>query len=171
MWGCSLTVRETKLGFNTCKIQDMRTHIFVRIASIIALVYCIGHMSGFPWTPNQDPEASRVVEAMQVTTFDAEGVSRTYWDFYVGFGLIIGAFLLFQTVALWQVSSLMKNEVLKSIPILISFFLSFGINAILSWKFFFAVPAILSISIAACVALAIVFSYRKYNAERFKGTV
>jgi hypothetical protein len=33
--------------------------------------------------------------------FDAMGFSRTYWDFYYGFGLVISGYLLVQAVMLW----------------------------------------------------------------------
>jgi len=46
---------------------------------------------------------------MKSQHFLAQGATRTYWDFYFGFGVLIGVFLLIQAVALWQIGSLAKN--------------------------------------------------------------
>ena len=62
-----------------------------------------------------------------------------------GFGLIISAFLLVQAVVLWQ---------LQIRPIVASFLVAFVVNAILAWMFFFAVPAVMAVAIAACLGLA-----------------
>ncbi len=72
--------------------------------------------------------------------FDAMGFSRTYWDFYYGFGLVISGYLLVQAVVLWQLASRAKADSVRVRPIIASFFVSFLVNAILVWKYFFTVP-------------------------------
>ena len=43
---------------------------------------------------------------MQSTHFYIMGSSRTYWDFYVGFGLFVSVFLLLAVVLAWQLGRL-----------------------------------------------------------------
>ena len=123
----------------------MKPSILLRIASIITLLYFAGHTAGMPWTPAAGPGELPVIEAMKTHRFETEGFARTYWDFYFGFGLIISAFLLVQAVVLWQ---------LQIRPIVASFLVAFVVNAILAWMFFFAVPAVMAVAIAACLGLA-----------------
>jgi hypothetical protein len=43
---------------------------------------------------------------MRSVRFDAHGFSRTYWEFYVGFGLFVSVFLVFAAVLAWQLGDL-----------------------------------------------------------------
>ncbi|MFC5740270.1 hypothetical protein ACFPZD_01765 [Dyella tabacisoli] len=96
-----------------------------------------------------------VIDAMKSHHFDAVGPSRTYWDFYVGFGVIIDLYQLLQAVVLWQLAALAKTDALRVRPIVVTFLMASIINAALSWKFFFAVPLILNVVIALCLGWAV----------------
>src|SRR5579863_6342182 len=69
--------------------QDMKASLFYRIAAVLLLFFDAGHTSGFPWS---DPKWGVDLSAMRSTHFYIIGFSRTYWDFYVGFGLFVGVF-------------------------------------------------------------------------------
>src|SRR5689334_2743894 len=113
---------------------EMKTSTFLRIASILTLLYFAGHTSGAPWTPDDGPGSVSVIEAMKGHSFDVIGSTRTYWDFYFGFGIIISLFLALQAVVLWQLASLAKTEPLRVRPIVAVFFIAFVINSVLAWK-------------------------------------
>ena len=132
----------------------MKVSMLLRIASITSLLFAAGHTLGGlqSWSPPGDTE---VFQAMRSFRFDAEGVTRTYWDFYVGFGLIISVFLLAQAVVLWQLATISKKDPIQVRPILAVLLLSVVANAVLSWKFFFATPMILGLAIASSLGLAI----------------
>ena len=53
----------------------MKSSTFLRIASIITLLYFAGHTAGVPWTPDDGPGAVPVLEAMKSHSFDAVGSS------------------------------------------------------------------------------------------------
>src|SRR5690242_5436793 len=74
----------------------------LRIASIVAFVYWIGHTAGAPWTPARGAAEAAAIDALRSLHFVVQGFSRSYWDFYVGFGVAISVFLLVQAVLLWQ---------------------------------------------------------------------
>jgi hypothetical protein len=117
----------------------MRTSLWLRIAAVITLLYFAAHTMGMPWTPAAGPQES-----------------RTYWDFYLGFGLVISGYLALQTVVLWQLASLANRDAGQLRPIIAAFFVSFALNAFLAWKYFFAIPVIMAMAIASCLALAFV---------------
>jgi hypothetical protein len=126
----------------------MKASLLLRIAAVVTFLYLAGHTAGIPWTPAVGPKEIPVLEAMKGHSFDAEGFKRTYWDFYFGFGVIISGFLLVQAVVLWQLGSLAKTDALRIRPIVASFFVAFIVNAVLAWKYFFAVPAVMAVAIS-----------------------
>jgi hypothetical protein len=130
----------------------------LRIAAAITLLFCVAHTSGTPWTPAAGPLDATVIEAMKAHRFDALGVSRTYWDFYYGFGWIIAGYLLLQAVVLWQMAALARANPSTVRPVIASFLVSFALNAFLAQKFFFAVPVAMAATIAACLAIAFVLA-------------
>ena len=94
------------------------------------------------------------------------GSTRTYWDFYFGFGVIISLYVLLQAVVLWQLGSLAKTDALRVRPIVASFFVAFIVNTVLAWKYFFAIPVVLSVAILVCLALAFITAGRSNVAQR-----
>ena len=139
----------------------MRSWFFLRAASSIALLYCAGHMAGMPWTPVTGPREAALLEAMKSDSFEVMGGLRTYWDFYIGFGAIIGGFLALQAIVLWQVASLARVNAKQVRPIVAAFLVSFVANAAITWKFFFPVPVILAAATALCLACALILSLRE----------
>ena len=79
----------------------MNASLLLRIASVISLVFAAGHSLGGRkyWSPQGKTE---VLKAMRTVRFEVFGVSRTYLDFYLGFGLSLSVFLLLQAAVLWQ---------------------------------------------------------------------
>jgi len=144
----------------------MKAFHFLRIAAVVTLLYFAGHTAGMPWTPYTDPEALAIIEAMKNHSFLAEGLKGTYWDFYFGFGIIISLFLFVQAAVLWQVASLAKTDAIRVRPIVVSFLVAFIINAALAWKYFFAVPVVMSGVIALCLTISLVLASRTQTALR-----
>jgi len=144
----------------------MKSSTFLRIASIITFLYFAGHTSGMPWTPDAGPAAMPVLEAMKSHSFDAMGSTRTYWDFYVGFGIIISLLMLLLGVVLWQLGSLAKTDALRVRPIVASFFVAFIVNTVLAWKYFFVLPVVMSAAILVCLALAFITAGRSKIAQQ-----
>ena len=83
----------------------MKPSLLYRIAAILLLLFAVGHTLGFRQI---DPKwgVDSLVRSMQSTHFDASGSDRTYWDFYVGFGLFVTALLVFASVVAWQFGNL-----------------------------------------------------------------
>jgi hypothetical protein len=120
----------------------------LRAASILSLLYCMGHMSGLPWTPGESSAAAGVVDSMRSVQFEAIGEQRTYWDFYFGFGLIIGLDLLVQSGVLWWLSTLARREARALMPVLGVMLAGVVGNMYLSQRYFFVIPAGFGLAIA-----------------------
>ena len=131
----------------------MRSSLFLRTGSVITLLFAAGHTLGAreSWSPVGD---TPVLQSMKAFRFEAMGVSRTYWDFYFGFGLFISVLLLAQAVVLWQLATIAKTDSIRLRPVIASLFLASVACAFLAWKFIFAAPIIFSVTIAACLGVA-----------------
>ena len=138
----------------------MKTSTLLRVAGVLMFLYFVGHTSGAPWTPGEGASDMAVVEAMREDHFALVGVSRSYWDFYFGFGLIVSVMQLMQAVVLWQLSTLAKTDAARLRPIIAVFCVSLAANAVLSWMYFFAIPVVMALLIAICLALAFVSAKR-----------
>jgi hypothetical protein len=92
--------------------------------------------------------------AIQSSHFQVLGFSRTYWDFYVGFGLFVSVLLLLAATLAWQLGSLPAQtlRLLRSTAWVLA--LSFAAVTILSWTNFFIIPIVFSSVITACLVLA-----------------
>ena len=131
----------------------MKPALLYRIASVLLLLFAIGHTLGFRQV---DPSwgVDSVVGAMKSTPFDVQGFTRTYWDFYMGFGLFVTVFLVFAAVLAWQLGGLPIN-VLRAMPV-VPWALALGFVGVtfLSWRYFFVVPLAFSAVITLCLILA-----------------
>ena len=97
-----------------------------------------------------------VLNAMRTVRFDVMGVSRTYLDFYRGFGFTLSVFLLLQAILLWQLAVLAKSAPLQVRRMVASFALASLACAILSWKFILPIPAVFSAALTVCLGMAFV---------------
>ena len=134
--------------------------LMLRTASIITLLFAAGHTVGGlqSWSP---PGETEVLRAMRTFRFDADGVNRTYWDFYIGFGLMISVFLLAQSAVLWQLSGVAKRDAALVRPILGVLLVSAVATGALAWRFFFTVPLVLAVTIALSLGLALAVAPRR----------
>jgi len=133
----------------------MKPQLLLRIAAVLTLIHAVLHtVGGLLGEPSHGPEERAVIATMKASAFDFMGSSRTYWDFYFGFGLFLSVGLVLQAVLLWQLAALAKSDPAKARPFMISLFLAFVAAIVLSWQFFFIAPLVTEAIIAAFIALA-----------------
>jgi hypothetical protein len=131
----------------------MKVSLIYRIASVLLMLFAVGHTLGFRQTL---PEwgVNSLVASMRTIHFNAQGFNRSYYDFYVGFGLFVSVLLLFASVSAWQLGG-MNREALARIPgIRWSLAICFVAVTALSWMYFFLIPIIFSSVIAVCLLMA-----------------
>src|SRR6266852_4047274 len=126
----------------------MKASMFYRIAAVLLLIFAAGHTSGFPWS---DPKWGVDLGSMRSTHFYIMGFSRTYWDFYVGFGLFVSVFLLLAVVLAWQLGGLPPESLTRMRGTAWTFSLCFAAITVLAWKYFFILLIIFSIAVTLCL--------------------
>jgi hypothetical protein len=129
----------------------MKASAFYRVAAVLLLLFDAGHTSGFPWS---DPKWGVELGSLRSTHFYIMGVSRPYWDFYVGFGLFVSVFLLLAVVLAWQLAGLPRESLALMSGTAWAFALCFAAITVLSWKYFFIIPIVFSIVTTSCLTAA-----------------
>jgi len=121
----------------------MKASLLYRIVSVLLILFALGHTLGFR---RVDPrwEVDSIIAALRSTHFDVQGLNRTYWDFYTGFGLFVTVLLVFVAALSWQLGDLPKESVLAMPVITWGLAACFVAVTFLSWKYFFVVPIIFS---------------------------
>ncbi len=117
------------------------------------MLFAIGHTLGFR---KIDPKwgVDSLIGSMQSIHFDVQGFSRTYWDFYVGFGLFVSVFLLFAAVLAWQLGGLPAETLARMRGTAWALALCFAAVTVLSWTNFFIIPVVFSIVVTVCLVAA-----------------
>jgi hypothetical protein len=131
----------------------MKAPWLYRISSILLLLFAIGHTMGFRQI---DPKwgLDSMIQSMRSIHFNANGSDRTYWDFFVGFGLFVTVLLVLASVIAWQLAGL-PPETLAGMRITAwGFVFCFAVVVYLSWRYFFLIPVIFSAVILLCLTLA-----------------
>jgi hypothetical protein len=131
----------------------MKAFVFYRIASVLLLLFAIGHTFGFRQN-NPDWAAGAVLDSMRSIHFDAMGFNRTYWDFFSAFGFFFSVFLVFSGALSWQLSSLPAETLSRIRGIAWALASCFVAVTALSLRFAFTLPIVFSALITVCLIAA-----------------
>lgn len=128
----------------------MRASAMFRVAAVLIGLFALGHTVGFRQV---DPGwgITSVIQGMKLVRFPTQGFTRTYWDFYVGFGLFVTVFLIFAALIAWQLGGMSAPDLLRMRLQAWGLTLAFGAVVLLSWRYFFAVPLVFSAVIFVCL--------------------
>src|SRR3954452_9483958 len=126
----------------------MKSRLLYRISAVVILLFAIGHSSGFPWS---DPKWGVDTGPMRSSHFQVLGVSRTYWDFYVGFGLVVSVFLLLAAILGWQLRGLPPQALSSLRCTAWDLPLCFAALTVLNCMYFFVIPIVFSSVITLCL--------------------
>ena len=131
----------------------MNARIFYRASSVLLLLFAAGHTFGFRQN-NPEWGADAVIALMRSVHFDAQGFTRTYWDFFSAFGLFFTVFLLFAAVLAWLLGGLPAEILARVRSIAWALAICFVAVTALSWSYAFTTPIVFSILITACLIVA-----------------
>jgi hypothetical protein len=131
----------------------MTTTLWLRISSVVSLLFAAGHALGGRkhWSPMGETD---VLKAMRDVQFDVMGSSRSYLDFYEGFGHSLTVSMLLQAVLLWQMASLARTDPARLRPMIAAFAVATIAAGVVAWQFIIPIPAVFSAVLAACLAVA-----------------
>jgi hypothetical protein len=116
------------------------------------VLFAFGHTLGFRNTALKWG-VDDLIRGMKSIRFDAQGFSRSYWDFYTGFGLFVSVFLLFTAVVAWQLGGLSPEEARPFSAIAWALAAAYIVAAFLSWRYFFFAPLLCSGAIAVLLVV------------------
>jgi len=131
----------------------MKPPILYRIASVLMLLFAAGHTLGFRQNV-PDWGADAVLALMRSVHFNAQGFTRTYWDFFSAFGLYLSVFLVFAAVLAWLLSNLPPEIMARVQSIAWALALCFAVVTALSWRYAFTTPIVFSALITLCLTAA-----------------
>jgi hypothetical protein len=131
----------------------MKAPILYRISSVLLLLFAAGHMFGFRQN-NPEWGADAVLGLMRSVRFDAQGFTRTYWDFFSAFGFFLTVFLLFAAVLAWLLGRLTAETLARVRSIAWALALCFAAITVLSWRYAFTTPIVFSAVITLCLTAA-----------------
>jgi hypothetical protein len=122
-----------------------------RIAAVLIALLDLGHSAGYPWS---DPAWGVDLQSVQSSHFNVLGFSRTYWDFYVGFGLSISVFLLLGALLAWQLGNVPRQTfpLLRTTAWGLTF--CFAAITVLDVRYFFTIPIVMSSVVTVLLAAA-----------------
>jgi hypothetical protein len=136
----------------------MKPTLYLRIASVVTLLLCLGHSMGRPWTPDATPRGLALVAEMQAYSFDVMGFSRSYFDFYQGFGISCSVGMLLAAVLMWQLGTMAKTNARAARPMVTAIFLAFAGYLVLDWFYFFTAPLVLTTPVVILLGVALALS-------------
>jgi hypothetical protein len=140
----------------------MKASMFYRIASVLLLLFAAGHTFGFRQN-NPEWGADAVLGLMRSVHFDAQGFTRTYWDFFSAFGLFFSVFLLFAAILAWLLGGLPSETLARVRSIAWSLAVCFVAVTALSFRYSFTTPLVFSIVITLCLTAAAWLSARQVS--------
>jgi hypothetical protein len=128
----------------------MKASVLYRIASVLLLLFAIGHTVGFRQT-NPEWGVGPLIDSMRSIHFDAQGFSRTYWDFFSAFGLFFSVFLVFAAVLAWQLGGLPAEIFARMRGTAWALAICFVAVTALSLRYAFTTPIVFSAVITLCL--------------------
>ncbi len=131
----------------------MKTTLFLRIASVAVIVQSVLHTIGGVFGKPTPGAASVAVAAMKANHFPVMGLDRTYWDFYIGFGLAITISLVMEGVVFWLLANLAAKGA-NVRPIAAVFCVGYLTLMVLAYRFFFPPPTVWNGLVALLLGLA-----------------
>jgi hypothetical protein len=133
----------------------MRPTNWLRAASILTLIHAILHTIGGVFGTPTPGAGETAYAAMKANTFPMMGFTRSYWDFYMGFGIAITVFFTIEAILFWMLGNLVRDSKTDLRDLLVVFIIGYILLAANSLRFFFYGPVIFELLIAGSLVMAI----------------
>ena len=132
----------------------MNAAVLYRIASILLILFAVGHAMGFLKFKPPTADGQAVYDAMNKVHFQVRGKNYSYGGFYVGLGLFNSVFLLFSALLAWHLGSLAARDPQAIGPLAWAFCLVMVASLALCWAYFNPVAVTFSACLAGCLGWA-----------------
>lgn len=146
----------------------MKPTAILRAALVLAIVQYTAHAFLFLSAKAvHGPEEVAVINAMASHHFEVQGFSRSYWDFYFGYGLLAILSGLVEILLLWQIAELPNSDTHQARPIVAILIFANLAHALVGFEYFFLAPIVFDVAIAICLSWAfVVFGANSRATER-----
>lgn len=126
----------------------------LRVATYLLILYAFVHTAGALFnTPSFSPDADAVLASMRSVRFPVQGVERTWFNFWFGFGLIDSVFFVASAAIAWFLGGRPLAERRALRPIAWILFLGYAGSIVIILREFFLGPLIFSALITICFGL------------------
>ena len=132
----------------------MKAIVLYRIASVVFLLFALGHTYGFLSLRAPSAEGRAVFNAMNTVQFVVGGRGYTYGAFYRGFGLSCTVSMIFSAFLAWHLGELARPSPSAIGALGWMFFAVQLAGLVLSLKYFGPAPAVLSALVAIVLGWA-----------------
>ncbi len=132
----------------------MKAKIFLRIAAVLVAIQSVLHTIGGVFGKPLPGPSSVAYAAMKVNHFQVMGLDRSYWFFFIGFGLCMTVSMVMEATVFWLLAGNTETAGLKLRPILAVFTAGYAALTVLAGLFFFPIPAIWGLVVVACLLAA-----------------
>jgi hypothetical protein len=144
----------------------MKAKIFLRTSAILLAVQAVLHTIGGVFGKPLPGASSTAYAAMQANHFAVMGLDRSYWMFFIGFGLCVTVSMIVEALVFWLLGSLADTMGTRLRPILVVFTFGYAAYTLLSGIFFFPVPTAWDAIVVLCMLCAtITLKPVRINAE------
>lgn len=129
----------------------MKAKIFLRTAAVLIAIQSVLHTIGGVFGKPLPGAAETAYAAMKSNHFLVMGLDRSYWLFFIGFGLCMTVSMVTEAAIFWLLGSLVPTMGTRLRPILVVFTLGYGALTVLAAAFFFPIPAIWNVVVLGCL--------------------
>ena len=128
----------------------------LQIAAALATLQYFAHALLFLRAkPSHGREEADLVERMKGQRWKFSGFTRSYWDFYFGYGLLAILWGIVEVIILWQLVSLANDGSVSVRPVVATLLGANIAHAALTLRYFFLQPVLFDLLIAIVLALAL----------------
>jgi hypothetical protein len=127
-----------------------------RVTSGLTWFFAMAHTAGMLKREVRGPDEKALLDHMRRYHFEIMGFTRTYWDFFFGFGLFLTAALVVVALLSWKLGATSEEDPALARQLGWPLLVGQVVFAVLSWKYFFLAPGLVSSAASVTTLLALV---------------
>jgi hypothetical protein len=128
----------------------VKSSAWFRGTAALFAFFALSHTIGFLQPPAPGSPTVPVYSAMQQVHAPIMGFTRSYLDFYRGFGLSVTVEFVVLSLIAWQLASLNVDQTRAVRPLAVTLVIGSVGTAVVSFVYFFAAPMVVSALTLAC---------------------
>ena len=134
----------------------MKATIFLRIAAVMVGVQSVLHTVGGVFGKPLPGAGETAYAAMKANHFLVMGQDRSYWMFFIGFGLCMTVTMVTEAVVFWLLASAVQEQGARLRPIIAVFTAGYAALTVLAGLLFFPIPTVWDVVVVGCLFAATV---------------